>query len=490
MKKLTFFLIFSMVIVLSAEAHRYRSRNANITISIQTFYDQLSPYGDWIYTTDNGYVWRPYFDNPESFRPYSSGGNWVYTNYGWTWNSNYEWGWAAFHYGRWNFDNYLGWTWIPGYEWAPAWVSWGSYDDCWGWAPMGPNIYVQSNWFAPDPWWTFVPRNHFCSGDWSRYIYNRPVRVTNITYINNVYNDNRHSDRDHNSWYHGPQVRDVERYSRNTVRTMEIVENHRAGSTGIHNNRLNVYRPEVDNKRSDYRPTEFRNAEQARYGKRQEQTNPRSNNPGNNRYRIGEDSRSDNNRVTIPDNKNVNREHKSDNRAVNQSTSGRNQDMRNDPYIKQNPNQRQDSRNRDNGSEKGKETRMAPQIYPGRNSSRQQSEAGRETPERKYNNGATDRNQSTSYPSRTESPNTRQPQSSSPDLNKVYSNTPRESGNRETPSARPTREQRPQNSTPASTSKTENTERRQTRNVETNRQENKRQIENNERGTSGNPNRR
>ncbi len=151
MKKITLFLLLSMVIVFSAEAHK--NKKSYSTISIQTFYDQLSPYGDWIYSYDYGYVWRPYFDNPESFRPYSSNGNWVYTNYGWTWNSGYNWGWAAFHYGRWDFDNYLGWLWIPGTEWAPAWVSWGSYNDYWGWAPLGPNIYAQSNpgWYAPDP---------------------------------------------------------------------------------------------------------------------------------------------------------------------------------------------------------------------------------------------------------------------------------------------------------------------------------------------------
>ena len=261
MKKISLFLFLSMVIVFSAEAHRYR--NSQITISIQTFYDQLSPYGDWIYSPDNGYVWRPYFDNPESFRPYSSNGNWVYTDYGWTWASGYDWGWATFHYGRWDFDNYLGWTWIPGYEWAPAWVSWGSYDNYWGWAPMGPNVYVQSNWYAPDPWWTFVPQNQFCSNNWNHYIYDRPIHVNRITHITNVYVDgNNHNN--HNTWYNGPRVNDVERYSRSKVRRMEVTESQRPERTSVHNNRLNVYRPTVDAKRKDVRPTEFRNVEQAR----------------------------------------------------------------------------------------------------------------------------------------------------------------------------------------------------------------------------------
>ena len=284
MKKIIVFLLLSMVIVLSAEAHKYRTRNSNQTISIQTFYNQLSPYGDWIYSGDYGYVWRPYFESPEDFRPYSSAGNWVYTTYGWTWVSEYNWGWATFHYGRWDFDNYLGWLWIPGYEWAPAWVSWGSYNNYWGWAPLGPNVYADysSNWEAPNMWWTFVPQNQFCSSSWNSYIYDRPVQITNITHITNVYVDN-HNYRNNNSWYHGPRVSDVEKYNRKRVKTIEVVDNQRPGNSGVRNNRLEVYRPTVDNKRNEARPNNYRTIENVRPATRIQQTNARSNNPGENR---------------------------------------------------------------------------------------------------------------------------------------------------------------------------------------------------------------
>jgi hypothetical protein len=284
MKKIIVFLLLSMVIVLSAEAHKYRARNSNQTISIQTFYNQLSPYGDWIYSGDYGYVWRPYFESPEDFRPYSSAGNWVYTTYGWTWVSDYDWGWATFHYGRWDFDNYLGWLWIPGYEWAPAWVSWGSYNNYWGWAPLGPNMYADysSNWEAPNMWWTFVPRNQFCSSGWNSYIYDRPVQITNITHITNVYVDN-HNYHNNNSWYHGPRVSDVEKYNRKRVKTIEVVDNQRPGNSGVRNNRLEVYRPTVENKRNEDRPNNYRTIENVRPATRIQQTNARSNNPGENR---------------------------------------------------------------------------------------------------------------------------------------------------------------------------------------------------------------
>jgi hypothetical protein len=288
MKTITLFLLLSMVTFFSAEAHKYKSghNRAHVTITIQTFYDELSPYGDWVYTPDYGYVWRPYFDYPDAFRPYSSNGHWVNTDFGWTWVSDYRWGWATFHYGRWAFDDYLGWMWVPGYEWAPAWVSWGYYGDYYGWAPLGPNVYAYttSNWYAPDPWWTFVPRRHFCSGNWNTYIYDRPVHVTNITHITNVYVNNNNYNTN-NSWYYGPRVSEVERYTKTRVRRMEVIDSERPDNTGIRNDRLNVYRPQVDGKRNDYRPADYRSVEQARTRERIQQTNARTNNPGINRTR-------------------------------------------------------------------------------------------------------------------------------------------------------------------------------------------------------------
>ena len=285
MKKIALILLLTMVTVLAAEAHKYGHGHSKFTISYQTFYNELSPYGDWVFTPDYGYVWRPYFEYPEAFRPYASNGHWVNTIYGWTWVSDYRWGWATFHYGRWDFDNYLGWVWIPGYEWAPAWVSWGSYGDYWGWAPLGPNINVQVSigWYAPSPWWTFVPRGHFCSDNWNRYIYDRPVYVNNITHITNVYVDNSNNS---NNWYYGPRVNDVEKYTGKRVRSMEVVDSQRPDRTGVTNNRLSVYRPAVEKGSKESRPSEYRNVEQVRKERGTVvTTNPRSVNPGENRTR-------------------------------------------------------------------------------------------------------------------------------------------------------------------------------------------------------------
>ena len=62
-------------------------------VSLQTFYDELSPYGTWINDPEYGYVWRPDVDQ-EEFRPYYSNGRWAMTEYGNTWVSNYDWGWT------------------------------------------------------------------------------------------------------------------------------------------------------------------------------------------------------------------------------------------------------------------------------------------------------------------------------------------------------------------------------------------------------------
>ncbi len=91
---------------------------------------------------DYGTVWTP-SSNVAATRlaPYVSNGHWTYDDVNnWVWVSDYDWGWAPFHYGRWA---YLGsrWGWIPGRRYAGAWVSWRTGADGYGyvgWAPLPP----------------------------------------------------------------------------------------------------------------------------------------------------------------------------------------------------------------------------------------------------------------------------------------------------------------------------------------------------------------
>lgn len=267
MKKTAIILVILMSVSFAADAHRHNHRFHRITL--QTFYDELTPYGEWIFTPDYGYAWRPYMDYNEDFRPYATNGRWVYTHYGWTWASDYRWGWAAFHYGRWFYDDYLGWMWTPGYEWAPAWVTWGTYDNCYAWAPMGPRIEVNVNfsWHAPDFWWTVVPYRHFCSSDWYHNRYRQTVQINNITYITNIYNnsDNR-GGNSRSGWFNGPRVNEVERVANTRVTPVKVVEARNPSNVTTRNSRTEVavYRPEVERTGSERtRPGSYKTREEA-----------------------------------------------------------------------------------------------------------------------------------------------------------------------------------------------------------------------------------
>ena len=110
---------------------------AQETLDIDYFYDQLDPYGEWVWHPRFGYVWLPQTVS-ENWRPYTVG-RWVYTDeYGWYWHSYEPFAWAVYHYGRWGYDPSYGWFWVPGDTWAPAWVEWRYGDRYVGWAPAGP----------------------------------------------------------------------------------------------------------------------------------------------------------------------------------------------------------------------------------------------------------------------------------------------------------------------------------------------------------------
>jgi hypothetical protein len=80
--------------VLSCSNPMPEQTNTSGSITYQTFYDELSPYGTWIDYPGYGHVWNPKLE--ANFRPYVTAGNWIYSNEGWAWSSNYAWGWAPF----------------------------------------------------------------------------------------------------------------------------------------------------------------------------------------------------------------------------------------------------------------------------------------------------------------------------------------------------------------------------------------------------------
>ena len=208
-------------------------------VSYNDFYENLAPYGQWIDDPQYGYVWSPNQDG--SFRPYYTNGYWAMTEYGNTWISNYPWGWACFHYGRWIFDPYYGWIWIPGTNWGPAWVSWRYGAGYYGWAPLGPgyDLGSQLEYGCPNDWWVFIPPQYIYTGNYYRYWYgprgnNHIVSHTSI--INNVYSANGVQ------YVSGPHKKEVERASGKPVEVMQLA-NSSSRNTSVHNGIIKMYRP-------------------------------------------------------------------------------------------------------------------------------------------------------------------------------------------------------------------------------------------------------
>ncbi len=107
--------------------------------SYSYFYDSLAPYGNWVNIAGYGPCWQPTVVVANSnWQPYCDRGHWSYTDCGWVWVSDYSWGWAPFHYGRWFRNNHFGWCWAPDTVWGPAWVSWRYSDAYCGWAALPP----------------------------------------------------------------------------------------------------------------------------------------------------------------------------------------------------------------------------------------------------------------------------------------------------------------------------------------------------------------
>jgi len=143
------------------------------------FYEPLSPYGRWEEVGSYGRCWIPGGVSAD-WSPYSEG-YWQSTDAGWYWVSDEPWGWATYHYGRWDSSPQFGWYWVPQRQWAPAWVSWREGGGYVGWAPLGPSgqgvVAVNRRGAGPGGY-VFVEERRFLE----------PVRRTTIVVNNPVIN--------------------------------------------------------------------------------------------------------------------------------------------------------------------------------------------------------------------------------------------------------------------------------------------------------------
>jgi hypothetical protein len=221
-------------------------------VTVNYFYDTLSPYGSWVSVSGYGNCWRPtvcLYDS--NWQPYCDHGHWIYTDCGWYWTSDYAWG-ATFHYGRWFYNASFGWCWYPGTVWAPSWVTWRYSNNYCGWAPLPPrttyqagvgivynggNVSVGFGFGLGANCYTFVPTRYFCSPH-PRYYCVAPAQVAqvynNSTVINNYDLNNRAIVN------HGIAVQNVAAASRTTIHPVPVrrvdssFEHYRQGQPYYH----------------------------------------------------------------------------------------------------------------------------------------------------------------------------------------------------------------------------------------------------------------
>ncbi|MGH8094469.1 MAG: DUF6600 domain-containing protein [Chthoniobacterales bacterium] len=244
-------------------------------VSLNFFYDNLSPYGTWIDVGDYGYCFQPNVAVSDStWRPYSDG-YWAYTDAGWTWVSYEDFGWATYHYGRWADLADYGWVWVPGYEWGPAWVSWRTGGDYIGWAPLPPAVsrvyegraiigHVDVEFDIGPLYYNFVDiryigepvlRERLVPPQQNLTIISRTVNVTNITYKNStVYN-------------YGPSLNRVDQFSTRPVQRLSLqretavgaeFQNKRGNFNRVNGNQLLVVAPPIQKAPGKIAPKQVR----------------------------------------------------------------------------------------------------------------------------------------------------------------------------------------------------------------------------------------
>jgi hypothetical protein len=224
---------------------RVAPRPPDVEVSI--FYERLRPYGTWVTVEEYGQVWVPGGMGPE-WRPYVDG-HWAYTEDGWLWVSDYEWGWAPFHYGRWARHPRYRWVWIPDTVWAPAWVTWRHGDDVVGWAPLGPRARWQEGVGLADDDERDVPPDAWCfvaEVELTRPVIRevaRPV-VQNVVIIKRTTNVTRYTIVNNRVVNGGVDVRHYEERTGRAVPRFRTADRDDAGPAVVQGGEIRVYRPE------------------------------------------------------------------------------------------------------------------------------------------------------------------------------------------------------------------------------------------------------
>lgn len=214
-------------------------------VDLNFFIEQLSPYGEWLWTDQHGWVWRPN-GTGANWRPYTYG-RWLYTDAGWYWHSYWPWGWAPFHYGNWAFLSMLGWVWVPGTVWGPSWVMWRYADGYLGWAPIPPGYAWGYGWgYYPVFYdgWVFI--------DWAFFWHSNPYH--HYHHRRHCQDDFRHSGYPHRcrdsaspACQKGFTDRFVARHAKSDVPKFRLADTapRYVGNLKVQDGQVQVFRPRL-----------------------------------------------------------------------------------------------------------------------------------------------------------------------------------------------------------------------------------------------------
>ena len=218
-----------------------------LSMDVSYFYDSLSSYGMWVYHPTYRYVWVPH-NMYRGWRPYTRG-QWLWTDYGWTWHSSFAWGWAPFHYGRWGWDGQFGWYWVPGTVWGPGWVTWRSSDLYIGWAPLPPGVHFvpgvgigHIRVSIPHRHWIFVRGPFFLSPSLYQYVYPYERNVTIINYTVHQTNIYVRNNRVVNEGIGYDRARGI---TKKNIAKHALKDVQKAGPGRVSQDTLEIYRPQI-----------------------------------------------------------------------------------------------------------------------------------------------------------------------------------------------------------------------------------------------------
>jgi hypothetical protein len=259
---LKFSIIFLIAEILTAVPVKTFSQSQD-AVSIEVFYKALSPYGKWLYDKTHGYVWTPNVDS--KFRPYYTNGYWAMTEHGCTWVSNYAWGWAPFHYGRWVYDSFYRWVWVPGSQWASAWVVWRSNGDFYGWVPITPGTETSAamgtSYYVPNDWWVFIRHKYLLSRDFQSRV--EPARNNTDNLKKTSSNSNVRTGDTYESRYpSGPEAGAFARATGQQITVYGIKKLDKPAKTTVTGNEMSLYMPPVEKwqKGNQPEPAKYTNA--------------------------------------------------------------------------------------------------------------------------------------------------------------------------------------------------------------------------------------